>query len=215
VIEDSNFRFTAPSQWMRELFFHVHGIRPYFVPNAVFLYNTNEVNAPSKRFMMFVANHPETNPYKDFATLKKAWIKANGKLGNKGLDLVVIGGKARKETYGEFHIHFLAKGDSEMVYSFMKKAEILIQASKQDNAPLTILEAHSLNTKVIASLVGGVPELLSNQERRWLAETGNVDQLANSIVSALNEPEAIVPTHPKVESMAKTYLGHYYDLSGA
>lgn len=215
LVRDSNFRFTAPSQWMRELFFLVHGIRPYFVPNSVTTPNAKEVDSPSKLFMLFVANHPEKNPYKDFATLKRAWVKANQKLGNKGLDLVVMGGDARAESHGNFHIHFIEKGDSERVYSHMKKADILVQASKQDNAPLTILEAHSLDTKVVATLVGGIPELLSNQERAWLAEAGNADQLANSIISALNEPEAIVLSHPKVETMVKIYLGHYYDLISA
>lgn len=215
LIEDSNFRFTAPSQWMRELFFRVHGIRPYFVPNAIEKVDSKQVDLASNRFILFVANKPETNPYKDFKTLKKAWVKVNDQLGEQGVDMIVIGGDSRIEKHGSFSIYFIENSKPEIVQSFMKKAELLVQASKQDNAPLTVLEAHSLDTKVVATLVGGIPELLSNQERTWLAEPENVDELATSIVLSLQNSEASIPIHPSIETMTKTYLGHYYEMISA
>lgn len=215
MVKESGIRFTAPSQWLREKFFHVHRLRPYFVPNATEKGDSERVDLPSNRFILFVANKPETNPYKDFNTLELAWAKANERLGSNGVDLIVIGGNSRIEKRGQFHIHFIENSKTEVVQRFMEKAELLVQASKQDNAPLTVLEPHSSNTKVVGSLVGGIPELLGNRERKWLAEPGNVEELATSIIDGLQDAGDSFPTHPTIETMVNTYLGHYYDLIGA
>ncbi len=215
LVQSSKTRFSAPSQWMRELFFRRHGIRPYSVPNAASNIIEKEIEMPSKRYMIFVANRPETNPYKDFITLKTAWLKVNHELGANGLDLVVVGGNSQIEKHGQFNIYHVAKCEAEVIRAYMTKAEILVQASLQDNAPLTILEAHAYQTTVIGSLVGGIPELLSNDEKQWLFEVENSDQLSSYIIEAVSSDKAAIPEHPSTETIVETYLGHYYDLTCA
>jgi hypothetical protein len=82
---DSKIRWTTPSQWMRERFFTTHGIRPFIVPYGLNSESSAEVAISSNRYILFVANRPESNPYKDFNSLKKAWIRANSLLGKKRL----------------------------------------------------------------------------------------------------------------------------------
>lgn len=215
LLKASNIRFTAPSQWMRDLFTRKHGIRPFYVQNAVEEISEIAFDMPSERFILFVANQPEANPYKDFATLKNAWIKLNKDLGDKGVDLVVIGGDQRTELHGNRHIHFIGKCTVPEVRSYMKQAKLLVQPSKQDNAPLTVLEAHSVGTKVVGSLVGGIPELLSNDEKKWLFESGDVNHLYANLKTALKSTEACVQHHATEGEMVNAYLGHYYSLTCA
>lgn len=218
-IVDGNFKFTAPSQWMCELFFNAHGIRPFYVPNAIEKVETNEVEIPSERFILFVANRPETNPYKDFATLKKAWKKANENLGENGFDLIVLGGETKTENIGSRTLFIIENQSTENVLTFMEKSLLLVQASLQDNAPLTILEAHSLGKNVIGSLVGGIPELMSEHEQDWLYTAGDTDDICEKLIAAISSETRDTEIRDKekcsVESMVNTYLGHYLSLTNA
>lgn len=214
ILSKGNIRFTAPSQWMRERFFNSHDIRPFFVPNAVEAISSIDVEIPSKRFVLFVANRPETNPYKDFSTLKNAWKKANSELGVNGCDLIVLGGGPSTEKFENHSIVILEKQSAESVRSIMEQSVLVVQASVHDNAPLTIMEAHAAGKKVLGSLVGGIPELLDSEEQSWMYETGNVVDLTNKMVLALQTAsESSSMIHASVESMTNTYLGHYLAIS--
>lgn len=211
-IVNGNFRFTAPSQWMRELFFNAHGIRPFYVPNAVEKVELNNVEIPSKRFILFVANRPETNPYKDFATLRKAWKKTNEKLGEDGFDLIVLGGETKTENIGSRTLFIIENQSTESVLAFMEKSLLVLQASLQDNAPLTILEAHSVGKNVVGSSVGGIPELMGEHEQDWLYEAENADDLCEKLIAAISSETRDREVRDKekcsVDSMFNTYLGH-------
>ena len=98
----------------------------------------------------------------------------------------------------------------------MEKSLLVVQASLQDNAPLTILEAHATGTKVVASLIGGIPELVDAQELDWLFEAGNSRDLAEKLVTAIeSSKEKSEVKHAPIESMVNTYLGHYQNLVDA
>lgn len=219
AILSGRFRFTAPSQWMRELFFQAHGTCPFYVPNTIENVPSDEMQIPSDRFILFVANRPETNPYKDFATLKKAWKKANEKLNGNGCDLLVLGGNQTTEKIGDQSIFVLKKQTPEQVSAFMERSLFVVQASLQDNAPLTILEAHAAGKKVVGSLVGGIPELMDEEEQDWLYEAGNADDLCEKLIAAWSSEARDREIRDKekcsVESMVNTYLGHYLNLMDA
>ena len=95
----------------------------------------------------------------------------------------------------------------------------VVQASLQDNAPLTILEAHTAGKKVVGSLVGGIPELMDEEEQDWLYEAENADDLCKKLIAALSSEARDREIRDKekcsVESMVNTYLGHYLNLMDA
>lgn len=216
AVSRGNFYFTAPSQWMRELIFNAHGIRPFYVPNAIGKVVPTGVEIPSERFILFVANRPETNPYKDFATLKKAWKKTNEKLGENGCDLIVLSGEAKTEKVEDRTLLVMEKQSTESVLAFMEKSLLIVQTSSQDNAPLTILEAHSLRKNVVGSLVGGIPELMNEQEQNWLYEVGNASDLTEKLILALeSQSKGTSRLAHTADSMVNTYLGHYLTLINA
>ena len=217
IINDGHFRFTAPSQWMRELLFNAHGIWPFFVRNAVALPDSDEVEIPSERYILFVANRPKTNPYKDFATLKNAWKKANEKMPGTGFDLVVLGGGSETEKVGNHSIFVHKQQSSAQVCAFMENSLLVVQASLADNAPLSIIEAHAAGKKVLGPLVGGIPELLDAQERSWMYEAENVNDFSERLVQAVSsvtrDKKKTVRETMGLERMTNTYLGHYFELT--
>ncbi|MBL4587135.1 MAG: glycosyltransferase [Flavobacteriales bacterium] len=113
AVTNSNIRFTTPSQWMRERLFESHGIKAHYIPNGIDQVASCDTEIPSNRFILFVANRPETNPYKDFDTLKKAWAKANKLLGSKGCDLICLGGSSSQTKIGNNSIFILEKKQNQ------------------------------------------------------------------------------------------------------
>ena len=216
LISNSKIRFSAPSQWMRELLYNALEKRAFHVPNGTDSAPPVEVNPPSDNFILFVANQPVTNPYKDFDTLKKAWKKANQELKDEGLDLVVLGGKSSTEKVENQTIFLEEFKSSSEVLGYMAKAKFVVHSSLQDNAPLAILEAHAVGTKVVASMVGGIPELLDSEECEWLYEPKNVDDLATKLLEASRVTSDCKRTNQSTfDSIVQAYLGHYYQLVNA
>jgi glycosyltransferase involved in cell wall biosynthesis len=214
----SNIRITAPSQWLRDQVLIQHGLPSHYVSNSV---KDSPMRLASKQrgaYLLFVANHADRNPYRELDILKQAWIKANSSLGSLSTDLICIGGTAHTDRYGSNELIMMERQNAETIKQYMHGAIAVVQASTQDNAPLTILEAHSSGTPVIGSMVGGIPEMVSPSEASVLYAAGNLDSLTESILKAvraqaeLKEEVIAQEGHISSETMAYTFLGHYYDM---
>ena len=55
--------------------------------------------------------------------------------------------------------------------------------------PISMLEAMAIGKPVIATRVGGIPEIIEHKEKGILVEPNNVDELVNAIVYILNNKE--------------------------
>lgn len=75
---------------------------------------------------------------------------------------------------------FLGRLNSEEVKAEMKKASALIVPSLcYENSPTVIYEANELNLKVLASNIGGIPEIIKNND--ILFEAGNEEDLLEKL----------------------------------
>jgi glycosyltransferase involved in cell wall biosynthesis/GT2 family glycosyltransferase len=72
--------------------------------------------------------------------------------------------------------------DIENIYHII---DLAIVPSRMENYPLTILEAFAHGTPVIATKVGGIPEIFATHHPDLLVEAGNSEQLAAAIRTAL------------------------------
>jgi starch synthase len=61
----------------------------------------------------------------------------------------------------------------------------VIVPSFLENCPYVVLEAMACGTPVIASKVGGIPEMIDNKNNGMLFEPGSIEGLTNAIVSVL------------------------------
>ncbi len=76
------------------------------------------------------------------------------------------------------HLEFLGNVDQEEVYENLKKADLFILASRTEGLPRVIIEAMSVGLPIVATNVGGIPELL---EKEVLVEKNNPLMLAQKI----------------------------------
>lgn len=74
--------------------------------------------------------------------------------------------------------------------SHLRYAQVFVVPSVwQDALPLSVLEPMSLGKPVVATRVGGIPEMVEDGVTGRLVEPGNEEQLASAIAKLLREPE--------------------------
>jgi glycosyltransferase involved in cell wall biosynthesis len=85
------------------------------------------------------------------------------------------------------HIEFL--GEIADLKSAYQQSDLLVLTSDWEGTPNVLLEAMGNGVPVVATNVGGVPEIVSHGENGFLAEAGDVDSVASSVLSLIENPE--------------------------
>jgi glycosyltransferase involved in cell wall biosynthesis len=85
------------------------------------------------------------------------------------------------------HIRFL--GVRHDISALMAAADALLLTSRRESSPNVILEAMAAGLPVVAPRVGGVPELISDGETGFLAESGGHEGMAEHLFTILNDAE--------------------------
>ncbi|MBU0880203.1 glycosyltransferase family 4 protein, partial [Patescibacteria group bacterium] len=89
------------------------------------------------------------------------------------------------------YINILGKIDRESVAKYLNQVDCLIVPSLcYENSPTVIYEAFSMGLPVIASKIGGITELMKDNQE-MLFEPGNKDDLINKILFVINNPEEL------------------------
>lgn len=86
-------------------------------------------------------------------------------------------------------VEFLGKLSLERTKDVMKNCYLLCLPSLSEGLPRVIMEAMALKKPVVASNVGGMAELVKNNETGFLFEKQNVNDLAGKIAMLLKDNE--------------------------
>ncbi len=73
--------------------------------------------------------------------------------------------------------------------STLKACDIYVMPSRTEGTPLALLEAAALGKPIVASAVGGIPELVANGEHALLVPVGNVTALAGALAKMIEDPQ--------------------------
>jgi starch synthase len=84
---------------------------------------------------------------------------------------------------------FLGVRPRDEIVPWYQRASILVAPSLWDNSPNIIYEAMACGTPVVASRVGGIPELVDDGVTGLLVSPGDADRLAEAIVVLLGAGE--------------------------
>lgn len=91
----------------------------------------------------------------------------------------------RKKCIGQ-HVHFLGKQDT--VHDVLGLADLFLLPSDLESFGLAALEAMACEVPVIASRVGGVPEVLTDGVDGYLVEPRDVARMAELAIRILSDP---------------------------
>ena len=92
------------------------------------------------------------------------------------------------EKYDNFH-WLGSLGYPEKVREFLTEIDVYALISGIDMSPLTLQEAQLMERPVIATNVGGIPELMKDGETGFLIEKNNPEELFEKLSTLLNDLE--------------------------
>lgn len=120
------------------------------------------------------------------------------------------------------HVRFL--GEIRDVPALMARASLLVQPSLSDDIPLTMLEAMARGLPVIATQIGGNPEIVVDGQTGLLVSARSETDFASAMLRLRNDPEGgrrmgeagrnRVRQHFDSRQMVAAYEAIYLDLLG-
>jgi N-acetyl-alpha-D-glucosaminyl L-malate synthase BshA len=80
-------------------------------------------------------------------------------------------------------------GKQPNIVDYLSAADVLLLPSEQESFGLAALEAMACEVPVIASRVGGIPEVVTDGETGFLSAVGDVEKMAEDAARLLIDPE--------------------------
>jgi glycosyltransferase involved in cell wall biosynthesis len=120
---------------------------------------------------------------KDFVTL----VRAVAELPQESCELLIVGeGPDRPELEAEIDRLGLdgrvrLAGERDDVPDLLARADVFVLASASEGMPISVLEAMAAGLPVVASRVGGVPEVVADGETGLLVPPGSSQDLAAAL----------------------------------
>lgn len=80
-------------------------------------------------------------------------------------------------------------GEQPKIVDYLSASDVLLLPSEQESFGLAALEAMACELPVIASRVGGLPEVVTDGETGFLSDVGDVEKMANDAARLLTDDE--------------------------
>ena len=187
----------TPSQFMADMFLRAGWDKdkiihlPYFVQPT----NNNQQSAKRENYILFFGR---LSKEKGIDTL----IEAMRDL--PGIKLKIVGTGPEKENYelrimnyGLKNIETLGYKSGQELNEIIANAKFIVVPSVwYENYPMSVLESYALGVPALVANIGGLPEMIPNQDKNFIFESGNIKELGekinflwqnNSIVSEAGE----------------------------
>ena len=99
--------------------------------------------------------------------------------------------KIRLKAHGfKDYVQFWGKIDNSQIEKVYRETDVLILPSVwPENQPVSITEAMAARIPVIASRIGGIPELVDDEKTGYLFEPGNPRDLALKMSTCIADPD--------------------------
>jgi glycosyltransferase involved in cell wall biosynthesis len=196
--------YITPSNWMKNWFYNKFSkTNVTVIPNCVNLRDYQSVKRSGYTDKLIPADFQGKRVILYFGRL----------LALKGIDVLInaIPEISRNFGSGELLYLFAGPGDSskyiqkiqkfsgsteylflgplsrELIAELIQISEIVVVPSFNENCPYSVLEAMASGKPVIASNVGGIPEIITNDYDGVLVNPGNSEALAKAIIRTLQD----------------------------
>jgi glycogen synthase len=148
--------------------------------------------------------------FKGFDILIKSFGIVNQKHPDMKLILVGDGSERGKLTtisqqLGlEDSVLFYGRMDQKDVLKILSGCKFTVQPSRREGFGMVLIEAMALGKAVIATNVGGIPELVQHGKNGLLVNSQDPDDLARAIIGLLNSPELALKLGAKGKEMVES-----------
>lgn len=97
----------------------------------------------------------------------------------------VLRGRVEAFANGRKRVHVLGPRPLSEVATWMAAADVVTLPSHREGTPNVVLEALASGRPVVATEVGGIPDLLRSEQAGFLVPVGDVDALRDKLVKSL------------------------------
>ncbi|MHA2393140.1 MAG: glycosyltransferase family 4 protein [Promethearchaeota archaeon] len=153
----------------------------YYIPNVVNIQNLKKDNRIRRKFFGFIGRLTLIKGIDLFMQLIEKYSKID-----KNQEYLIIGDGPFltdvKEAVKKYPITFYKRIPHEKMPSFYNQCSIFIQTSRAEGLPTCVLEALACEVPVVASKVGGIPEIIEDGVNGYAFKSGNIDQAINQIL---------------------------------
>lgn len=196
---DSYFRalFIPPIAYINKFIFvssfsrnkHIQ-VNSMFKDKSVYLYNftptVEDTNINKGEYMLFFGRISEEKGLRTLIQSIKGLPHINLKIAGTG----PLWDELTQENIP--NVDFLGFMSGKELENCIAKASFVIVSSEcYENNPMSIIEAYTLGKPVIGSNLGGIPELIVDNETGFLFKTKSVESLKNAIQKANDVPNGV------------------------
>ncbi|MGP8070903.1 MAG: glycosyltransferase family 4 protein [Candidatus Bathyarchaeia archaeon] len=202
-------RYIATSQWIKEEALRLSSIRRNQADRIILIPNSVDVDECKK------TSDIGREKLKESFAGKRMVLYSGRLLANKGIDvlvdsiprvlaevkdkvLFVFAGPGNSAHYAG-RLRELGVPDDSFLFTgsisrggcleLMGCAEVLVLPSFAENCPYAVLEAMACEVPVVASNVGGIPEIIQDGQSGMTFERGNSSDLARKVIALLQDRE--------------------------
>ncbi len=198
VISSFIQRYVCVSDDLHQWLINTVGIsreKALLIQNGINTERFNIAKIPSKQLRFAIV--ARITPVKDHLNLLKAFVLLNQELASESMpQLAIVGdGKQRSQLVAFCEQNDLATvtflGARDDIEQILAQTDVFVLSSIAEGIPMTILEAMSASTAIVATRVGGVPEVVEEGKEGFLVENRNPEALAQALKQYIEAPELI------------------------
>ncbi|MEW6990603.1 glycosyltransferase [Colwelliaceae bacterium 6441] len=161
-------------------------------------FNSKKTESTKLRFTIVA----RISPVKDHQTLLEAFVHLKTLVPEEKLpSLTIVGDGEQRSQLEEFcqtneltAVEFLGARDD--IEDILAQTDVFVLSSIAEGIPMTILEAMSASIPIVATKVGGIPEVVKSGHDGFLVEKSNPVALAQAMEKYIKEP-SLVEQHGK------------------
>lgn len=237
IFKRSKVYITAPSKWlldeveksmlrpavMRKKVIHNSVDLSVFYPGDKNKARHNLSLPVDSYILLFVASDMDANAYKDYKTIQAAIELVTRKIGDRKILFLALGSEKDKQQIGNATILPVPfQRDLEVVASYFRAADIYLHAAEAETFGNVIVESLACGTPVIATEIGGIPEIIREGKTGFLTPLEDEFTMAERIIYLLENRNLIsklgeaatkdVRTRFSLDRMTATFLDYYWEI---
>ena len=108
----------------------------------------------------------------------------------RNIRILCVGDQIEIKKFINVPIEFTGGVERKDIAKFYALADIFVLPTLGDNFPLTVLEAMACKVPIVATSVGGIPEIIEDRVSGLLCDSRDPQSLAKAILFLLDNPKA-------------------------
>ncbi len=145
--------------------------------------------------------------YKDYSTVRDSIIRVEKIACGVKIFFVCVGGQTvTKNSSGHRYVGYIK--DSGLLRRYYQAADLFLHAANAETFGLTVAEAQACGTPVVATAVGGIPEIVQHERTGFLVPRHGSNEMADCIVELAMDRQ----TCRRMGEVAANFAGKEFEL---